>query len=87
MSYLIQSRLRQDRALIDRVTACAAMEEVADPYQWVVAHDWQLSAQPGWVEAYASALTVVGKPPGENEAAITDGMILSAVQALNNPAN
>ena len=50
---------------------------------WTYQNKWAFSAQPGWDGAYAYA--VVANPtlePGDNEAVITDGMILSAVQAL-----
>lgn len=89
MSYLTQSRLAADQTLLIRVTACAVMEGIESPQAWAFEHAWDLSAQPGWVAAYGSAkLAHEADPetvplPGENEAAITDQMILSAVQALN----
>lgn len=88
MSYLIQSMLASDMGIRDRITACAATEGIADPFVWTVDRMWQFSAQPGWSSAYASArLSHLNNPssvvePGVNEAAITDGMILSAVQAV-----
>lgn len=87
MSYLTQSRLAADNAIIQRVTACAAGEGEHDPYAWTVTRMWAFSAQPGWVGAYASAeLAHRGDDtvplPGENEAAITDHMVLAAVQAV-----
>lgn len=89
MSYLTQSRLAADPAILQRVTACAANEQLESPQSWAFEHAWQLSAQPGWAAAYASAVLAHGAdpdtvpPPGENEAAITDGMILAAVNTLN----
>ena len=81
MSYLTQAKLADDGHIRLRVTACAATEQIEHPDAWAYEHRWQLSAQPGWVAAYASA-AVAGDDPGANEAAITDGMILSAVQHL-----
>lgn len=87
MSYLTQSKLAFDAVLADRVTACAASERVSDPAAFAVTHRWELSAQPGWVDAYASAIAGGDQSPGANEGAITDGMILAAVQSINqNPA-
>jgi hypothetical protein len=39
-------------------------------------------ASPGWDEAWSSALASGGDNPGRDPAVITDGMILSEVQAL-----
>lgn len=82
MSYLVQSRLAADQAIMQRVTACAALEGVEDPSFWVSQRAWKLSAQPGWVEKYAAG----GASPGANESAITDAMILAAVQTLREPS-
>ncbi|WP_053352695.1 hypothetical protein [Leucobacter musarum] len=80
MSYLTQSRLARDSDLLQRITACAAIEGLSDPQSWAANRAWQFSAQPGWVAAYKTA----GTNPGANETAITDAMILTAVRALNN---
>lgn len=93
MSYLIQAEVAEDGSLWRRATACAASEGVNSPGEWASEHRWALSAQPGWVAAFASAAAAraawtpeseTERPPepGANEAAITDGMILAAVQAL-----
>lgn len=88
MSYLTQSQLAEDHFILRRITACAASEGIAEPDMLVNQHRWELSAQPGWVGAYASAQVAheadpdTVPPPGANEAAITDGMILAAVQLL-----
>lgn len=52
------------------------------PSYWVQERAWKFSAQPGWVDAYKYAVDSGDEEPGANEGAITDGMILSAVQAL-----
>lgn len=85
MSYLIQSKLVADASIKDRVIACAAVEGVVNPEAWAHEQRWSLSAQPGWVAAYASAIAGGDTEPGANEGVITDGMILSAVQALSLP--
>lgn len=88
MSYYTQSLLAQDETVMLRAAACAAGEQIPDPLTWAYAHAWELSAQPGWGAAYASARVLHDTdpdkhpPPGANEAAITDGHILSAVQAI-----
>jgi hypothetical protein len=71
-----------DRELARRIVACAATEGVAEPEAWVVAHKWELSAQPGWDAAYAYAIDSKNLHPGEDEGVITDANILTAVQAL-----
>lgn len=82
MSYLTQAQLAGDQFLLLRVTACAASENVDNPQAWTMLHAWQLSAQPGWDEAYAYAIANGVEEPGADETVITDPMILSAVQAL-----
>lgn len=79
LSYLSQAKLAADQTIILRVTACAVSEGVSDPGYWAQAHAWQFSAQPGWSEAYADSSK---EEPGADEDAITDQMILSAVQSL-----
>lgn len=82
MSYLIQSSLANDQTIMLRVTACAASQGIADPSFWAQSHMWQLSAEPGWVDVYKYAVDSGDTEPGANEGAVTDGMILAAVQAL-----
>lgn len=82
MSYLILGKMARDPALLDRVTACAVLEGVTGADQWVRENAWLLSAQPGWVDAYKYAIDSGDDQPGANEGAVTDGMILSAVQTL-----
>lgn len=88
MSYLTISHIVDDQSIMRRALACCATEGVENPRTWVIENDWELAAQPNWAAAYASAKLAHDAdpenvpPPGENEAAITDGMILSGVQAL-----
>lgn len=82
VSYLTQAVLIEDGYLIKRITACAASEGIESPGGWVSSHAWRLSDEPGWVDAYRAAQAAGDKQPGANEAAITDAMILTAVQKL-----
>lgn len=82
MSYLVQSKVADDGDLRQRVIACAASEEIPEPESWAYATRWSLSTSPGWVDAYASAVSGGDESPGANENAITDRMILAAVQAF-----
>lgn len=82
MTYLTISKIAADPALTLRVTACAAQEGEPDPSGWAFTHRYNWAASPGWDAAWESALAAHDADPGSNEAVITDGMILSAVQAL-----
>jgi hypothetical protein len=82
MSYNTQAALAVDSDLRNRVAACAATQGVPSPVQWADAHLWALSGSPGWDAAYAYAVAA-GKPrPGYEESAVTDAMILAAVQPM-----
>lgn len=82
MSYWDISLMATDGDLTARMIACAAQEQSEDPYQWVAANGISVCAQPGWSEAWASALAGGNESPGRDESVITDGMILSGVQAV-----
>lgn len=82
MSYSTQADLADDGHMRRRVVACAASEGISNPESWASEQRWALSASPGWVSAYASALAAEKERPGDDEAVISDGMILAAVQAL-----
>jgi hypothetical protein len=74
--------LTQDSDFQGRVAACYATEEGQEnPNAWTFEHLWVLAAEPGFGDAYASALASGNERPGKDPAVITDGMILSAVQA------
>lgn len=86
MSYLVISQITQSGSLQNRLTAAAAQEHKPTPYgAWVYDHIWDFASQPGWAEAWASALAGGVTDPGSNESVITDGMILSAVQSIVDP--
>lgn len=80
MSYRTQAILAQDFHLQQRIQACAATQGILNAPEWAATHMWALSAAPGWDAAYTSALAAGLEEPGNEEAVITDGMILSAVQ-------
>lgn len=82
MSYRTQAILAQDNKLMTRAIACAATQGIMNPDSWVWAHQWVLSSEPGWDAAYSYALNAKNDSPGDDEAVISDGMILSAVQAI-----
>jgi hypothetical protein len=86
MSYLTIVRMVQSGVLTQRCVAAAAQEVAAgvDPVSWVGANTWLLCAQPGWSDAWDYADVTAGHVGdwGADESVITDGMILSAVQAL-----
>jgi len=89
MTYKTVSIIQKDPNIRDRVSACIAIEDVAlYPEQWGADHAWDLAAQPGWASAWESSLAAHPEEdyePGNDEAVITDGMILSAVQAITSP--
>lgn len=89
MSFLTIVRMVQSSMLNQRCVACTAQELQTndDPVTWVAQNIWLICASPGWSEAWASADAGAGTQGdwGADEAVITDGMILSAVQPLVPP--
>lgn len=83
MAYEDVSKLAYDGNLRERLIAAAALEGIADPETWVDSKRWEFAAQPGWADAYASAVETHIDLPGLRPGVIDDTMILSAVQALN----
>lgn len=83
MAYEDVSKLAHDGNLRERLIAAAALEGIADPEQWVDGKRWDFAAQPGWADAYASAIASFIDMPGLRAGVISDAQILSAVQALN----
>ena len=84
MSYATINLCVNDQSFIGRLVACCADEGATDPYgeagrlQWIAASTDDIEA------AYASAVAAENPDPGGDESVITDGMILSVVQA-NSP--
>lgn len=84
MSYQDVVELHDSPALRLRVVACAAIEGIEHPEMWVADRAWDLAAQAGWSEAWATAKEVTTDPSdlGASDVAISDSMILAAVQSL-----
>lgn len=82
MSYWDISEMSRNTSLTNREQAAAAQEMPGDPYEWVKSNALRLAAQPGWADAWAYAVAGGNPDPGRDPAVITDGMILSAVQAI-----
>jgi len=83
VTYWDVSLVAADVDLQTRETACAAVEGVsADPAQFAYDNRWQYAAQPGWGDAWASALAAGVTDPGRDPAVITDNQILSATQQI-----
>lgn len=82
MSYNTISQCANDGAFLSRITAAAAQEGAPTPPHGTAQQlIWPVSARTDIEAAYASALAAGNPNPGGDEAVITDGMILSAVQA------
>lgn len=75
--------MAHDEDLLNRVTACVAVEGARDPELWVQQHKWSVAAQPGWGDAWDYATNSGKTDIGKDPAVITDSMILSAVQAID----
>lgn len=84
MTYLTIYNISENTAMRKRITACAAQEGIEFPDQWTSSKAIYWASLPGWADAWEYALALdPNSDPGENEAAITDLMILSGVQTLN----
>lgn len=85
MSYSTHAAIATNGSIRLRVSACAAQEGQDPPKQWADSHIWTLVAA-DWIAAWESA--EVSEPGGDHGAVdsiVTDGMILSAVQAALAP--
>jgi hypothetical protein len=89
MAYLEIANMAASESLSRRITAAAASEAHAgavlipdQPESWAGVNRWVLCAAPGWADAWASAEAADVEDPGADPGVITDGMILSEVQAL-----
>ena len=82
MAYSDVALLAQDSDFILRTRAAVSQEGEPDPVTWSNEHVWPMAGSPGFGDAYASALAGGIYRPGNDQAVISDSMILSAVQAL-----
>lgn len=90
-AYLTISEIAADQFMIDRVTACAAQQQLAGaPIEyapnWARQYAFQWASSPTWGEKWDYAkLTHADQPeykPGADAAVITDADILATVQTL-----
>lgn len=82
MAYSDVALLNSDNDFIMRTRACVSQEGEEDPVGWQTNHSWQMAGTPGLGDKYAYAIANGVERPGNNTAVISDGDILSAVQAL-----
>jgi hypothetical protein len=82
MSYWDIAEMAADVDIQDRVAACAAQEQPDEPRAWMYGHILNVTAQPGWPEAWAAAVAGGVENPGRDPGVITDGMVLSGVQTV-----
>jgi hypothetical protein len=82
VSYATIHQCANDAAFVDRVTACIAQEGDANPVAALGNVIWPVASKSDIEAAYASALAAANPNPGGDEAVISDGMILSAVQSI-----
>ena len=89
MAYSDVASLAADTDFALRTTAAYATETLADdttdPPQWQAEHRWDMAAQPGFGDAYASAVLNGVPRPGNDPSVISDAQILGAVQAIGTP--
>ena len=88
MAYYDVSVLANDGDFASRTMACIAIEApdtaTSTPYAWWSEHNWDMASQPGFGDAYASAIASGVENPGRDAAVISDAQILSAVQSIAN---
>ena len=87
MAYADVAALTGDYDFTLRTQACYATEPGSDPSgtkpaEWTAAHIWQMASQPGFGDAYASALASGVERPGNDPSVISDAQILAAVQSI-----
>ena len=86
MAYYDISLLANDADFSQRTQACVATEApnsaTMTPAGWWSEHAWDMASQPGFGDAYASAIANEVPNPGRDPSVISDAQILSAVQAI-----
>jgi hypothetical protein len=82
MAYSDIALLSADNDFTLRSRACVATEGESDPVGWVNSHIWQLAATPGFGDKYGYAVLTGIVRPGNDQSVISDGDILSSVQAI-----
>lgn len=82
MTYNDIADMIESGSLIRRIQACAWKENVLDPGIWVNDNIGRIVARSDWEADWASAVAAGNPNPGADPSVVTDGAILSAVQAL-----
>lgn len=83
MSYWDISNMVSDFDLRSRINACVAQEDPGEnPAVFTETHIWLLCADPAWSTAWSAAVGSANPSPGQDEAVISDAMILAQVQAV-----
>lgn len=82
MAYLDVANMVKSVSLTEREYAAVSKEGIDPPEQWQFERRWKLASQPGWDDAWASAVAGGMEDPGADPGVITDSMILSAIQGL-----
>jgi hypothetical protein len=82
MSYESISQAAQDPVLRSRIAACVAQEDHSGNHPLATTDliQWRCAAEPGWGEAWESAVAGSVEVPGSDPGVISDAMILAAVQ-------
>jgi hypothetical protein len=86
MTYYDVSLLASDGDFAQRCMACYATEHAntssSDTAAWWSENVWAMAAQPGFGDAYASAIAGEVANPGRDPSVISDAQILSGVQSI-----
>lgn len=99
-SYLSIAAIANDEFMRKRMVACVTQQQHLEsidvdlpntptPYNaqaWVEINSYVWASSPDWGAAWDSALAGGNEEPGKDASVITDGMILSTVQALLGPS-
>jgi len=98
MGYLTQNEIANNASMMNRIAQAAAEQNIGTPVldadRWAYDNRRDWAAAPGWDDAwesYKASHPDDGDPetpapdPGADEGVITDGMILSQVQAMMTP--
>ena len=85
MSYSSIVQMANSGSLRSRITACVAGEGIDNPEAWTGSNIWKICNQIGdadWAYAVSTATVNVNPDTGARDDVVSDGDILSAVQAL-----
>lgn len=82
MSYESIAQAAVSVSLRSRIAGCVAQEDSSGAHPLIVTDQiqWRCCAEPGWGEAWESALAADNDDPGSDPGVIPDAWILTAVQ-------